>query len=169
MTDSGLVTWPLCAPCSSVKGGKKKKISTCWMSPHTKGFHHCFHATSRLAPALDLTAESRQAPHRSPLHGFGQHHEGVALEFHLHSLHQPREGKGGSAFHLASGVGQGASDWQAGPGCAVPKPGLLQSPLCHLRTILALLLCARAAPAITEPTQDCHYHMASHYPGGHGQ
>lgn len=29
------------------------------------------------------------------------------MEFHLPSLHQPQEGKGGSAFHLASGVGWG--------------------------------------------------------------
>lgn len=121
--------------------------------------HHCFHATSHLACALDSTAESRQAPHRSSVHGFGRHHEGDVLEFHLHSLHQPQDGKGGPAFHLAWGGagGREASDWQAGPGCAVPKSGLLQSPLCHLQTVLPLLLCAQATPAITEPTQDCSW------------
>lgn len=71
--------------------------------------HHCFHATSHLACALDSTAESRQAPHRSSVHGFGRHHEGDALEFHLHSLHQPQDGKGGPAFHLAWGVRGGGA------------------------------------------------------------
>lgn len=39
------------------------------------------------------------------MHGFGWHHEGDSLEFHLHSLHQPQEGKRGSAFPWASGMG----------------------------------------------------------------
>lgn len=54
--------------------------------------------------------------------------------------------------------GWGASGWQADPGCAVPKPGLLQSTRCHLQTVLPLLLVcsgSRGTPAITEPTQDC--------------
>lgn len=103
----------LCAPCSSVKGGINPYLLDVI---HTKGpsygrgfvsgsQHRCFHVTSHLAHALDSTAESRQVPHRSPVHGFGWHHEGDSLEFHLHNLHQPQEGKRGSAFPWASGIG----------------------------------------------------------------
>lgn len=79
VTDFGLVTWPLCAPCLSVKGGKDTYVLDII---HTKGplcgrgflsdsQHLCFHATSHLARPLDSTAEARQSPHRSPVHGFG--------------------------------------------------------------------------------------------------
>lgn len=96
-----------------VKGGKDTYMLDVI---HTKGplcgrvflsdsQHLCFHATSHLAHALDSTAKARQSPHRSPVHGFGWYHEGDALEFRLHSLHQLQGGKGGSSFPWASGAG----------------------------------------------------------------
>lgn len=54
----------------------------------------------------------------------------------------------------------GPRDGQAGPGCAVPKPGPVQSSLCRLWAILTLLpVCSGpgATPAVTEPTQDCFW------------
>lgn len=109
------------------------------------------HSTSHLTPA----------PHRSPVHRFGWHDEGGALGLHLHCLHQPQEPFMGAKEVPPSPRPQGGPhDGQAGPGCAVPKPGPVQSPLCHLWAILPLFpVCSgpRVTPAITGPTQDCSW------------
>lgn len=99
--------------------------------------HRCFRVTSHPAHALDSTAESRQVPHRSPVHGFGWHHEGDSLEFHLHNLHQPQEGlppgpRGLRVIWLAGRPRMCCAKARSAPKCSLPSSDR-PAPTCVLR------------------------------------
>lgn len=98
---------------------------------------HCFPFNLTPDSCFGFSTESRKTPHTSPVHRFGWRDEGGALKLHLHCLHQPQEPfMGAEEVPPSPGPLRGPHDGQAGPGCAVPKPGPVQSSLCHLWAIL---------------------------------
>lgn len=152
---------PLC-PRSSVEGGKNTypwdviyiKGRLCGRSFLSGSRYHCFPFNLTPDSCFGSSAETRKAPHRSPVRRFGWHDEGGVSKLPPHftciSHHKsPSWEQRRFSFPLDL---RGPRDGQAGPGCAVPKPGPVQSSLCRLWAILPLPpVCSgpRVTPAIT--------------------
>lgn len=87
---------PLC-PSSSVEGGKNTypwdviyiKGRLCGRSFLSGSRCHCFPFNLTPDSCFGSSAETRKAPHRSPVRRFGWHDEGGVSKLPLHYLHQP--------------------------------------------------------------------------------